>query len=469
MDPDAWNYDRTSLHPGAALALIVCSLLVLFLRRERVIIPFLLAACFISLAQRINIFNLDFTILRLMLLVAAVRIFIRGEYAGFTPRAIDYVFVLWLLARALAYCLLHGQIRDIINQSGVMYDALGTYFLCRMLYRDKEDVLRTGKYLAILSLPVMIFFVIEWQTGQNPFAIFGGVPAESVFREGRIRCQGAYSHPIMAGCFWATALVFIYPLMRRERRFRLFAVLSFACIAVILAATASSTPILAAAVGVFGGLLYLIRRHMPILCGLVLLALFCLHIAMRAPVWHLLARVGVVGGSTGYHRYNLVNAFIERVPEWILLGVRDTTHWGWGLFDVTNQFVYEGVKGGGLGLLLFVLLLFLLLRGLRLRSQNCPDTEARTICWCLWTALFMQCFIFFSVSYFGQILLLWYLLLAVSAGMIYNVGEADEPEQQPDAPLEPPDERVTQSPWRYSPYFDKGQHSAWHRKKKSQS
>ena len=40
-------------------------------------------------------------------------------------------------------------------------------------------------------------------------AAMGGVPEITVVREGRLRCQGAFAHPILAGCFWAEQLPLI--------------------------------------------------------------------------------------------------------------------------------------------------------------------------------------------------------------------------------------------------------------------
>ena len=45
--------------------------------------------------------------------------------------------------------------------------------------------------------------------------------------------------------------------------------------------------------------------------------LLLLHLAMNNPVWHLLARVNVVGGSTGWHRYHLIDKAIEHLEWWV--------------------------------------------------------------------------------------------------------------------------------------------------------
>ena len=66
---------------------------------------------------------------------------------------------------------------------------------------------------------------------------------------------------------------------------------------------------------------------------------------MKAPVWFLIARIDLVGGSSSDHRAELVNMFITRVSDWWLIGA-DSANWGWGMWDTANQYVGEGLAGG---------------------------------------------------------------------------------------------------------------------------
>jgi hypothetical protein len=183
--------------------------------------------------------------------------------------------------------------------------------------------------------------------------------------------------------------------------------------------TASSTPLLTLmAVAVFL-LAYPLRRYAGTAAWGVVAMLFALHIVMRAPVWHLLARVGVVSGSTGWHRYYLVNQAIENFWEWMLLGTRDTGHWGLGLLDVTNQFILEGVRGGLITLILFCAILLVVGRAFVRLSVRSSDKRESYLAWCAFVTLLAHVVSFFGVSYFGQITMPWYLLLA-SAGHFYG-------------------------------------------------
>ncbi len=140
---------------------------------------------------------------------------------------------------------------------------------------------------------------------------------------------------------------------------RVWAVIGVVCGLMIIVWCASSTPISSVVCGVLGACFFAARRHMRAVRWTVFGLLVVLHLVMQAPVWHLVARIDLVGGSTGWHRFNLINQFILRVNEWWLLGVKSVESWGVVLGDITNQYILEGVRGGSLALALFVALIIM--------------------------------------------------------------------------------------------------------------
>jgi hypothetical protein len=146
--------------------------------------------------------------------------------------------------------------------------------------------------------------------------------------------------------------------------------------------------------------------------------LVALHLVMKGPVWHLISRIDLVGGSTGYHRYNLIDQTIHRFGEWWLFGTYSTAHWGWFLFDTANMYVNEAVRGGLVTLLLFVAVLVMAFRGVgKILAESKDDRGRYLFAWALGVALFAHCMMFIAVSYFGQIIVVWYLLLAAIASL----------------------------------------------------
>jgi hypothetical protein len=149
--------------------------------------------------------------------------------------------------------------------------------------------------------------------------------------------------------------------------------------------------------------------------GIVYL-LMALHLIMAAPVWALLMRVKVFGASTGYHRFQLFDEFIRHFDEWWLVGVKATESWGYYLFDVTNHYVRIGVDGGLITLLLFITMIIFCFKGLGHALQ--ATMKQRTIMigiWALGASLFAHLVSFMGVSYFDQIIVAWYILLAMIA------------------------------------------------------
>ena len=196
----------------------------------------------------------------------------------------------------------------------------------------------------------------------------------------------------------------------------------------IVALCASSTPVMALLFGIAGGATFLIRGGLRWLRWLILAWLAVLHfIMMKQPVWHLLARVDVVGGSTGWHRYHLVDKFFVFFHEWWMLGTLRTGHWGPGLHDVTNQFVSEGVGGGIWRLAVFIGIVWLAFSGVS-RSMRLPEA-GRTYLLCSWalgTALFMHCMNFIAVTYFEQIVVEWNMALAAIGSLTLVPGASTQ-------------------------------------------
>ena len=185
--------------------------------------------------------------------------------------------------------------------------------------------MQAARYLAVCTAIVMVPMTIEWATGRNLFSVFGGVPAITPIRDGRLRCQGAFSHPIMAGSFGATLVpVFVGMYFAFPRRRLIAAIVgAFSGVAITLLAT-SSGALISLLAGVVGFALWPLRRHMRVIRWGIALALVALHFARDKPVWHLIARVGDLTGGEGYHRYRLIDAFVTNWREWFLLGTSST-------------------------------------------------------------------------------------------------------------------------------------------------
>ena len=406
---------HTLVHPLGLLSVVVLGLCVLFLPRRWTVILFLIMACFVSSAQRIVIAGLDFDFLRIMVLFGGIRLLINKEYSGFSWKLLDKAMVFWVISSIVFNVIQIGTSSALINRLGFAFDAFGMYFVFRCLIKDWMDLDRIVLGFILISVPVAIFFLVERSTGRNVFAIFGGVPAITVIRDGRLRCQGAFSHPILAGCFWASVVPLITAYWWKSIKGRGWAMVGFFASLIIVVCCASSTPVMGVAAAMIGGAGFFIRTKIKIVRWGVLLTLIALHIVMQAPVWHLISRVSAVGGSTGWHRFNLINQTILKFSDWWFCGCSGETVLSWGIWagDVTNQYILEGVRGGFVTMCLFVVIISIAFREVgRLWRLQVRNKYHLALAWALGVSLFAQCMMFIGVSYFGQIIIIWYLLLA---------------------------------------------------------
>lgn len=397
---------------------IFLSFLCLFLPRRYVLLPFIAAACLIPMNQRFYIFGLDFTVLRVLVLTGMLRLVVRGELEAIHWNTLDKMVLAWSLSNTIFNTLLWGTLAAFINRCGLMFDSLGLYFLYRHFFRNFENIHQAIKlfaFCAIISAPLV---AIERHNHSSPFAIFG--PTGATFHRGRFRCAGPFPHFIMMGVFWASMLPLFYSSWKRELN-RLYMLLAIGSALFLVFLSASSTPLMTIGAMVLFWKLYMYRQYGKRIflgaCGMILL----LHIVMKAPVWHLLARANIFGGSTGWHRFNLFDQFVKRIPEWFFFGTKSTGHWGHDLFDVTNQFVLEAVRGGATTLFIFIFLLYYAIKVSGKGSLVFIDKSYRWFAWGVCISLLGHMVTFWGTSYFGQILMVFFMHLAMASFIEDNI------------------------------------------------
>jgi len=249
--------DITNIHPLAIVALVVLGITMLVVSRRSSVIPMLIILCFIpTTAQKISVLGSDFNLERIMVLFGITRIALRREYVGFIWKPLDTVVVLWFVSYSLIFIVQQGTAAAVVNRLGQAFDAVGVFFVFRCLVRDWNDVDRMILACLWISIPVAALFLLEHRTARNMFSVFGGVPEITVLRQGRLRCQGAFSHPIIAGCFWASVMPFFAAQWWRSGNGKVWACVGLITASVIVICCASSTPILGVASGIIGGVVF---------------------------------------------------------------------------------------------------------------------------------------------------------------------------------------------------------------------
>jgi hypothetical protein len=411
----------TLLHPVMLAAMIIALLVIFFAPRKYLSFPFLLVIFLGSLGQQIYVAGLHFYVLRILVIAGVLRMVVakfsskNGLFAGGFDW-IDRIFVMWVCFRCLAGILLNDAAAGAINyQISFLIDALGAYLFLRYLIRDEEDILRVVKIFAALTFIFALTMANEKFHSQNIFGYLGVVPVIPTVREGSIRAQAAFAHPILAGAF-GVALMPLFWWLWSSGKAKTMGVLGFCGSLGMMLTSASSTPLLAFLAALAGWAAWPIRNKMRMIRWGFVLALIALHLVMKAPVWFLIARADLIAGSSGYHRALLIDLCIRHFSDWWLIGTNAAGTWDWDMWDTSNQFVQEAESGGLVTFICFVMIVarsFNKLGKARKIIQNDPQQER--FMWFLAVALFTNCVCFFGISYFDHTKIMWFAVLAIVA------------------------------------------------------
>jgi hypothetical protein len=407
---------------GAAFAIFAIICLLLF-PRKYVFSVFLMASVLIPLEQKIVVAGLHLMTFRVLILIVWIRALVSGWPRGIGKSKLDGVIVAWMIANMIIFVILWGEFDALTNRLGLMLNVFGVYFLVRVLVRTVEDVNRVITALICLTIIIAPFMVVESRTGHNYFSILGGVPEITAVRDGQFRAQGPFVISIIAGTLGAVLLPLFVGIWQQKTRRKLAAAGIVAAVAMIISC-ASSTPILALGGGVAALAFWRFRRSMRVFRWGVLATLVGLHLVMKAPVWALIGRVDVIGGSSGDHRFLLVDRFISHFFDWWLLGTRYTGDWGYLMGDTANEYVSEGTQGGlvTLGLFIAILVVGFQLLGRARKLDRAPQVEQKLL-WALGSTLFACAVSFIGITFFDQSQVIWYTILGLIASAALAVRE----------------------------------------------
>jgi hypothetical protein len=414
---------QSVLNPAVLIFVLIAGILIIVLPRHKAVSAFLAVGLLIPMDQVLMIGPAHFSMVRVLVFFGMIRI-LRDKMRTKLPifsggrNRLDLAVILLAVFTAVNGILLFQASGEVFNELGNIYTIFGVYFLLRFLIRKEEDVWRAIQTLAYVAAIVAVIMGYEQATGRNPYAMLGGARVANyallAMRDDRFRAQGPFGHAILAGTFGAVLIPLFVALWSRGRSYRKVAALGIISGTVITLACNSSTPVLGYAAGVGALCMWPVRRWMRAVRWGVAAALVGLNLLMKAPVWHLISRIDITGGSSSWHRYMLVDECIRHFGDWWLMGVKDTSNWGADMWDTANQYVSICDYSG---LLPFLLFLAILIYGFKyLGKARCAagsDKKKALFVWALGSALFANAVAFFGISYFDQNMVTWYALLAM--------------------------------------------------------
>jgi hypothetical protein len=400
--------------------LLINTIALFLLPRKWAPVPLLIGACYMPMSVEVVVGPFHFTVIRILVAAGVVRILLRHEQLTGGMNSLDRLMVVWATWVLFSSIFHNDPSFGLIFRLGMVYNACGIYFLLRAFCRSLDEVVKLCRIAAILLVPVAAEMLYEQLTSDNLFSILRSVSVIPEIRSGRIRAQGPFAHSILAGTVGAVCLPFMIALWRQYRK---EAVIGIGACFVIIFASASSGPIMSAMAALGALWMWRYRHKMRLIRWLAVFGYIGLALVMNAPVYYLIARIDLAGGSTGYYRSRLLQSAFEHFSEWWLAGTDFTRDWmpmenvaGWNPnhTDITNYYLNMGVLGGLPLMLLFIAVLgkgFSFV-GQALRKSAELTPESRFMVWSLGASLFSHAVTFISVSYFDQTFVFLYLTLA---------------------------------------------------------
>jgi len=418
---------------GASIAVLLIGVILLANGRWAVT-AMMAGVLYLTEYQAIDVLGLNLTAMRLLEVAGIVRVGARGELRLLRFNQIDRAFIAMEGFVAIVF-LLRSSVGQ-FEMIGNTVDALFCYFFFRALIRTPSDLYWFMRGLVVILVPYVALLAIEYWRRDNPFGVMGAGTWNFELRGDRIRGSGSFRHPILLGTLGACLLP-LYIAMVFMRSFRLPAAVGAGlCLAIVFFAN-SGGAVFAAGLGMAGWVCWFVRTRMKIVRWALLGAFVGLALAMKAPVWYLPARISDFTGGGGWHRSYLMDMAYQNIDLWWLAGldIALTKRWfpyvvqATGAADITNAFLYVGFKAGLAAMALFIFLLVRAYQSLgralrRARLNSNADDNVERLLWGLGCALLVHIAMWFNVTYFDQIHVVWFLQLAAISAISQAVATA---------------------------------------------
>lgn len=415
----------TAIHPAVAVAVLIAVVLILALPRNKAIFPFLLTYFMTPDAEVLVLGGVHLFMLQILILTALVKMLSSrksrlGKFSG-GFNDLDKVVVLWSSLELIMFLIQYPEMGALIKGLGDSVVNIGGYFAMRFLISDRDAVRRALKALAVVCLIQGPCMVSEQFTHQNVFSFIGKLPPP--IREGHVRSEGIMGS-LYGGAF-AGLLIPLFLWLSMGKESRKLGLAGLAGAVAMVAATHASTSWMALGAGVVGLAFWPLRKQMrPIRFGIGI-TLVGLHLTMNGPVWSLIEKVDLTGGSSSYHRYMLVDNTIRHFSQWWLMGYKDFPSWGFDMFDLCDQYVVAAVTGGLPALILFIMIFKRAYGALgTARRRVKGDRLQEPLFWCLGASLFSITVSSFGINYMYHLMTCFFVLVACISVTTFKAKEA---------------------------------------------
>ena len=424
-----------------ALLLIGFAAAVLGLPRRGALTGFVAGILFLTQALYIDVGGFNLFALRILEVAAFWRVMARRELSLQSLGLLDKTVLWFVLYTTVVYAL---RTRDgLTYRIGWAVDVTLCYLSFRGFIQSREDVKWLLKAMVVMLIPYAAIVAYDSVARNNLFALIGGrVGGAELLRDGRMRACGSFRHPSLLGTLGASFLPLYIGLAFDPSNRKVAGIGAAACLVIVWASN-SGGPLSCALVAFVGWMLWPMRHHMRQVRWGIALMVLAMGLAMKAPIWYLIARLSSVTGGDGFHRSHLMNQAYVYLEKWWLAGmpIEETMDWfpyyihSTGGADITNQFLSFGIAAGLGSMFLFILVLVRAFKTVGSAVNNAREVDDGKnpdgyLVWGTGVVLAVHVFNWFGINYFDQMYAVWYgqLAIVVACGSTV-VANSSVPEQ----------------------------------------
>jgi hypothetical protein len=421
--------------------LVILLVLVTLAPRRWALLGMMAGVFFLTQGHALDLAGLNLFPLRFLEATLFARVVLRRELVWSELNRIDWALLLTYNYTALIWLTASQEVTP--QKFAFALDPTLCYLGLRGLITSLQDL----RWLSFAFLPLLAVFTVlvgmERVTGQSSFTLVG-MTYDLYERDGVPRAMGAFRHPSLLGSVAAALLAIYVGLWWSSRK---LALAGSALCAILVLLTNSGGPVTSAlAVGLGWGI-WPLRTRMRLVRRAIVGILLILILFMEASIWFLPFKISQFVGGGGYHRGQLMESAWHDIGRWWLVGMdlRETVAWlpyahgETGGADITNEFVAIAIKGGLVGLVLLILVLFRAFAGIGRRLQvfrgyGHSERANEAFLWGLGVAVFVHVVSWLGIAYFDQSWVIWLLHIAVASACMRSVEPLQNPQIVPEVP-----------------------------------
>ena len=410
---------------------IICAVLAVALRPRYALAVYIIELLWFPEYLRFSIGTIDISVGRIVVAVLLIRCLSNDQIRSrFRWSQLDKLVALSMLVYIGIPLLTQPSFATLENRSGFLMDTWLAYMVTRLIITDRTKLICVIKCISIALIPLAFLGCMEAVTGWQPFVPLrrfipwapttGEVTREvtRTVRWGLTRAVGPFSHPILFGSGLAMFLPLIYYLHHEKNYWRRLAYPLSAVTIVGALSSMSSGPWIMVIVIVFCLAMERYKQWAkPMIIFFILSCVFIEFFSNRT-FYHVVFSYASMLGGAGWHRARMIDLAISHFGEWWLAGYGTRTI-NWGMFssargtDVTNQYLVVGLRYGLIGMILLCVVLFTAFRGLVSAHKKVKHPVMKSLYWALGSILFSVAIVWTSVSFFGQLMPLFYCVLGI--------------------------------------------------------